>query len=50
MSPVTSRTLNGGLMNLEFFSVENRKPLKVYELGKDSRKVVFKEEEVSRIA
>ena len=30
--------------------VENRKPLKVYELGKDLRKVVFKEEVVSRIA
>lgn len=50
MNPVTSRTLNVRLMNLEFFSIENRKPFKVYELGKDLRKVVFKEEVVSRIA
>lgn len=50
MNPVTSGTLTVRLMNLEFFSVENREPLKVYELGKDLRKVEFKEEIVSRIA
>lgn len=42
-------TLTVRLMNLEFFSVENREPLKVCELGKDLRKVEFKKEVVSRI-
>ena len=49
MNPVTSGTLTVRLMNLEFFSVENREPLKVCELGKDLRKVEFKKEVVSRI-
>lgn len=50
INPVYSGALNVRLKNLEFFSVANREPLKVYSLGKDMKKVMFKAEVVSRIA